>query len=118
MKIDWMLTILLGAAIIVGISFWRAQHRPGFDFDLFDLVMENGRVSKISVTFMVAFAVTTWILIDLQIKGKMTEGYLVAYGGMWVASLAAKVIFNKDAPPDPGTTVTTTKIESTEKTTP
>jgi hypothetical protein len=105
------------AGVLVAISFWHAHRKPNFDFDMFDLIMENGKVSKIALTFMMAFAVTTWILIDLQLKGKMTEGYLMTYGGMWVASLVAKVVFNKDAAPEVGTTITT-KIESTEKTTP
>lgn len=116
MKPDWMLIILAGAAVFVVMSFWRAHRTPGFDFNAFDLIMENGKVSKIAFTFMSAFAVTTWILVDLQLKGKMTEGYMTTYGAMWVASLVLKVVFNKNDPA-PGTTITT-KIESTEKTTP
>jgi len=117
MKPDWMLIVLAGAALFVLLSFWRAHRTPGFDFNAFDLVMENGKVSKIAFTFMTAFAVTTWILIDLQLKGKMTEGYLTTYGAMWVASLVARVVFNKTDPPEAGTTITT-KIESKEVTTP
>lgn len=116
MRPDWMLIVLAGAAMFVLLSFWRAHNKPEFDFNAFDLVMENGKVSKIAFTFMAAFAVTTWILIDLQLKGKMTETYLMTYGGMWVASLVAKVVFNKNEPPELGTIITT-KIESTEKTT-
>jgi len=116
MKPDWMLIVLAGAGLFVVFSFWRAHNKPGFDFNAFDLVMENGKVSKIAFTFMAAFAVTTWILIDLQLKDKMTEGYLTTYGAMWVASLVAKVVFNKNDA-TPGTTITT-KLETTEKTTP
>jgi hypothetical protein len=116
MKPDWMLIILCGAAIFVLLSFWRAHRKPGFDFNAFDLIMEKGKVSKIAFTFMAAFGVTTWILIDLEMKGKMTEGYLTTYGAMWVASLVMRVVFNK-TDPEPGT-ITTTRIESTEKTTP
>lgn len=116
MKPDWMLVALAAILVFVVLSFWRAHNKPGFDFNAFDLVMENGKVSKIAFTFMAAFAVTTWILVDLQLKDKMTEGYLTTYGAMWVASLVAKVVFNK-AEAAPGTTITT-KIESTEKTTP
>lgn len=115
MKLDWMLIVLAGAALFVLLSFWRAHNKPGFDFNAFDLIMENGKVSKIAFTFMAAFVVTTWILVDLQMKGKMTEGYLTTYGAMWVASLVAKVVFNKnDAAP--GTTITT-ELKTTEKTT-
>lgn len=117
MKPDWMLVVLAAATLFVLLSFWRAHRKPGFDFDAFDLVMENGKVSKIAFTFMAAFAVTTWILIDLELKGKMSEGYLTTYGGMWVASLVLRVVFNKTSPPEAGTTITT-KIESKEVTTP
>lgn len=116
MKIDWMLTTLAIGAVLVVVSFWRAHSRPGFDFNAFDLIMEGGKVSKIALTFMLAFAVTTWILIDLQLKGKMTEGYLMTYGGMWVASLVAKVVFNKTDLPS-GTT-TLTELKTTEIKTP
>ncbi|MES2352066.1 MAG: hypothetical protein V4641_31240, partial [Pseudomonadota bacterium] len=93
MKPDWMLVVLAGAAIFVLLSFWRAHRKPGFDFDAFDLIMTKGKVDEVKLTYMVAFAVTTWVLIDLQLKGKMTEGYLTTYGAMWVASLVAKVVF-------------------------
>jgi hypothetical protein len=38
---------------------------------------------------------TSWVILDLQLHGKMTEGYLTVYGGMWVAPLIARVLFNK-----------------------
>jgi hypothetical protein len=113
-----MLIILAAAAVIVALSFWRAQRKPGFDFDAFDLIMENGKVSKIALAFMLVLAVTTWIVVDLQIKGHLTEGYFTMYGTMWVVPLVAKVVFNKtEVPAETGTTITsTTKIESKEVT--
>lgn len=113
-----MLVILAVAALLVAVSFWRAHSRPGFEFNAFDLIMEGGKVSKIAMAFMLVLAVTTWIVVDLQIKGHLTEGYFTMYGTMWVVPLVAKVVFNKtDLPAETGTTITT-KIESTEKTTP
>jgi len=114
MKPDWMLMILGGALLLIVFSFWRAHIGKG-EFDAFDIIMENGRVSKIAVAFMLVLGVTTWVIIDLQIKGALTEGYFTVYGTMWVVPLVAKVVFNKaDAPA--GTTITT-EIKSTEKTT-
>lgn len=115
MKPDWMLIVLAGAALFVVLSFWRAHRKPGFDFDAFDLIMENGKVNTEKTAFMVAFAVTTWVLVDLQLKGKMTEGYMTTYGAMWVSALVAKVIFKKSDAPG---TIITTKTESKEVTTP
>lgn len=117
MKPDWMQIILAVAALLVVASFWRAHRKPGFDFNAFDLIMENGKVSKIALAFMIVLAVTTWVVVDLQIKGHLTEGYFTTYGAMWVIPLVAKVVFNKTEMPSAGTTLTT-KFESTEKTTP
>lgn len=104
-KIDIM-AVLLGLAILtILVSFWRAQKHPELAFDAFDLIMENGRVSKIAIAFMIVLIVTTWVIVDLQLKGNLTEGYFVAYGGMWVAPLVAKVVFNKTEIPS-NTTIT------------
>lgn len=105
MKIDWMLIILAVAGLFMIVSFWRAHKKAGFDFNAFDLIMENGKVSKIALAFMVVLGVTTWVIVDLQIKDKLTEGYFTTYGMMWVFPLVAKVVFNKTEMPS-GTTVT------------
>lgn len=95
----WMQMFLLLSLIGIGVSFWRAHHSPTFEFNAFDLLMENGKVSKIAVAFMGVLAVTTWIMVDLQVTGKMTEGYLTTYGAMWVTPLIARVVFNKQESP-------------------
>lgn len=99
--ISWMQLFLGLSLIAILVSFWRAHHSQNFEFNAFDLLMENGRVSKIAVAFMGVLAVTTWVVIDLQITGKMTEGYLTTYGAMWVTPLVAKVVFNKQDPTPP-----------------
>lgn len=113
---DLMQIILALAAVLVVLSFWRAHHKKDVDFNVFDLIMENGRVSKIALAFMIVLAVTTWVVVDLQIKGHLTEGYFTTYGAMWVIPLVAKVVFNKSEMPT--VTTITTKIDSTEKTAP
>lgn len=100
-SISWMQLFLGLALVAILVSFWRAHHSKTFEFNAFDLLMENGRVSKIAVAFMGVLAVTTWVIVDLQITGKMTEGYLTTYGAMWVTPLVAKVVFNKSDPQPP-----------------
>jgi hypothetical protein len=116
MKIDWMLVVLCGLGLLVAVSLWRAHRSASYTFDLLDLIMENGRVSKIAVAFMLVLGVTSWVIINLMVKDKMTEGYLGTYGTMWVMPLVAKVVFGKTDAPS-GTTITTS-ISQTEKTTP
>jgi len=107
-----MLAILAFVVVCTIIAFWRAHRKPGFEFNAFDLVMENGRVSRIGVAFMVVLGVTTWVFIDLQITGKMSEGYMTTYGLMWVAPLVAKVVFNKTEPPGVTTVETSTRVKT------
>lgn len=104
-KIDPMLTVLFVIFIIIGLSFWRAQKRQDFDFDLFDLVLESGKVSKTAVAFMIVLCVTTWVIIDQQIKGSLSSEMFGLYGGMWVLPLVARVIFDKKEMPI-GTSIT------------
>lgn len=93
MKItDAMLVI---GILIVSWSFYRAQRRTDFQFNTFDLLMENGKVSKSSAVFMGTFAVTSWVMISLTLDGKMTEGYLGAYGAMWVAPIISRMFSNR-----------------------
>lgn len=117
MKIDWMLTVLaLGAALVV-ISFWRAHLKPDFNFDMFDLIMENGRVSRLALWYNLAGASSTWVVVDSQIKGALTEGLFGLWLAAWVGPIIARLVFNKTEMPTPGTIITT-KVETTEKTTP
>lgn len=109
---DWMLTILALGVLVIGYSFWRAQHRS--DFDMLDMLMENGRVSRLAFWFMVSGAVSTWVIVDLQIKGKLSEGMFGLWLAAWVGPLIAKIVFNKNDFPAPGTIVTSTSTSTTE----
>lgn len=108
---DIMLAVLGVGAALVLISCWHAHRSALEQFNAFDLIMENGKVSKIALAFMVAFGVTTWAFAYLTLQDKMTEGMFLAYGGMWVAPLVVKVVFNKNEMP--GTTSSTTLVQQT-----
>lgn len=113
---DWMLTILAVAAGFVIISFWRAHKKPGFDFNVFDLIMENGKVSKFALVFMITFAVSTWLVVVRELKGTLTEGFFGIYCGIWITPIVTKLLADSKGDSVAGT-VTTTKMETTEKVT-
>ena len=73
--------------------------------------MQNGRVSRVACLVMGAFFVTSWIMIDLQAHGKMTEGYMGLYAGAWVAPLIASLM-------NPSTATTTTATATAKVSTP
>lgn len=109
---DWMLTILAGLAVVVVLLLWRAHRSALVNFNVFDLIMENGRVSKVAFSYMVVLVVTTWVMIYLAIRDKMTEGIFLGYGAMWVGPLVARIVFDKKELPA-STTVTTLTQQTT-----
>ena len=87
----YLYTGLIVIIILIALSLWRFQQRDENTFDLLDLLMEDGRVSRIAAAFAVTLLVTSWIMVKLSIDGKMTEGYLAVYGGLWVAPILTKM---------------------------
>lgn len=87
--------IILAAGVLVMIaSIIRAHRTPGFEFNAFDLIMHEGRVDKIAVSYMLVLILSSWIMLDLQINNRMTEGYLGIYVGAWIVPLVSKVVAN------------------------
>lgn len=95
---DAIMAVLL---LIILWSFYRAHKDPSFAFNAFDLLMENGRVSKTAVVFMGAFAVMSWGFIRLVIDGKMSETLFASYGAMWVAPIISRMFAQKPSDPTP-----------------
>lgn len=94
--IAWMQLFLGIAFIAVLVSFRRAQKDPNFAFNAFDMIMEDGKIAPLQVVFMIVFAVSTWVIIDLQIKDKLTEGLFGLWLGAWATPLVAKIVFKKN----------------------
>lgn len=109
-----MLAILGVATLLVLVSFWRAHRDALAKFNAFDLIMENGRVSKIAVAFMIVLGVSTWVIVLLAIRDKLTEGIFAAWLAAWVTPLVAKVVFGKNDMPSTTSTMlvqqTTTEV--------
>ena len=87
---------LLILSLAIAWSIYRAN-RHNDDFNLIDLLMSNGRVSRIACGFLTTLIVTSWIMITLASTGKMTEGYMACYGAMWVTPIIARLF--STAPP-------------------
>ena len=107
---------LLIVALGVLWSLYRAHTGRGElrNFNLLDLLMQDGKVSRIACAFMTTLCVTSWILIRLAIDGKLTEGYYTAYGVMWVAPVVARMF--SLAPPPSTVTEESSSKKVTERT--
>ncbi len=96
-------------ALVIAWSFYKAHTSQNVSFNLYDLLMENGKVSRLAVAFLGAFGVCSWIMIRTTIDGKMTEGLFLAYGAVWVAPILAR-LFSNVASSSTTVTATTTKV--------
>lgn len=79
-------------------SFYRLSRNPDVDFNLLDVLMENGRASRIAFVVMGSFTLHSWIMLDLELNSEMTEGYLTIYGATWIAPLLTKLFVGTKQP--------------------
>lgn len=105
-----MLAVLGAAAALVMFTMWRAHRNTMSQFNAFDLIMENGRVSKIAFSYMLVLGVSTWVIVLMSWRDKLTDGMFGLYLAAWVAPLVAKLVFNKDDMPS---TTSTTLVQQT-----
>ena len=98
---------LLIVALVIAWSLYRVHRDASTTFNLMDLLLENGKVSRLACVFMGSFGVSSWIMIRLTFDGKMTEGLFMAYGTVWVAPILAKLFA-------PQQTTSTTQTTSTQ----
>ena len=104
---DLMTTILGLMLVTIGFAAWRLHLNPENDFNVLDLLMENGRVSKAAVVMMGAFSLTSWMMVQLTLAGKMSEGYFGLYSAAWIAPVVIKLITQASATSNPKTTTAT-----------
>lgn len=97
-------------------AFWKAQRDTSNVFNLFDLIMENGRLSRAGVAFMAVLCITSWAFVRAVLDGKMNEGYFTSFGAMWVAPLIAKMFSGSPPAPPLGTTTNTVDSSTTSTT--
>jgi hypothetical protein len=98
-----LMGLLLGvAAAVLVIAICRANRNKDNNFEIVDVLMENGKASKWSVILFGSWVVHSWVLVSWVMNGAATLADLTVYGTTWVAPLVAKMFI---APPkDGGTT--------------
>ena len=104
---------LLIVALVIAWSFYKAhKNEEGrfAAFNLLDLLLENGRVSRIACAFMATLVVTSWVVIKLTIENKLTDVIFGAYLTAWVAPIIAKLF---SGPSATATTTSTTTSSAT-----
>lgn len=90
------LLIATALFVVIGLIAWGLFRRnrstqSTIDFD--DLLLgDDGRMSKSAAVLLGSFVLTSWIMFYLTVTGKMSEGYLTIYGGLWIVPTVATLI--------------------------
>jgi hypothetical protein len=85
----------------LGYSLYRTHKSATIQFNLLDLIMEGGRVSKVSVIIMCAFVVHTWVVVTWTLAKTITDQGMLTYAGVWVTPLLARMAFGSHNPSNP-----------------
>lgn len=92
---------LLILALVIGWSFYKAHKDETNQFNLLDLLMEGGRLSRIACAFMATLIVSSWVIVRLTLEGKLTDILYGAYLTAWVAPIVAKMFSGNPAATPP-----------------
>lgn len=100
-------SVVVLALLLCGVGYilWQGQRDSGQNtFDVWDLVMDrspNGNrvASGIKCLFQGSFILSSWVIVDQEIKGSLSETVFGVYMATWCGSLIAKVVFDKQDPP-------------------
>ena len=112
LTVNPMVIVLFIAIGLFGFMLWKGQRDGGKNtFDVWDLFMDTlpdpadpkqtiRRASGIKVSFQSSFLITSWVIIDREIKGTLDASLFGVYCAVWCASLIAKVVFDQKTMPE------------------
>lgn len=110
-EIPWPTVTGLFIILLVAVSLYKAHRDPNNDINVFDLVMENGRVSKVACVFIGTWIVMSYVFLGIFFQGKMTEGLFTAFGGLFIVPLVARMFTG----PSTTTVTSSSTTETVEK---
>jgi hypothetical protein len=87
---------IVGFAIIISLigvlfSLWQRDEKKYGEFDLTDLLMENGKMSRLAFTWLGSFLVMSFGFIYLLLTKGLTDTYALLYAGTWAVPIITKM---------------------------
>lgn len=110
-EIQWPMVTGVTLIFLICVSLYKAHMDPKNDINVFDLIMENGRISKVACVFIGTWAAMTYVFVGIFLQGKMTEGLFGAYGGLFIVPLVARMFTG----PSTTTVTSSSTTETVEK---
>lgn len=77
----------LGVLASIGIAMYNIHTNKSNNIDLADLFMDRttGRINGSKFRMILAFAVTSWVIVYATLHGNISEWMFAGYIGAWVA---------------------------------
>ncbi len=96
------LTIALCLMLFVMLrSLRRLSSNRSSRFNFEDLLLgADGRASKAALVMWGAFILSTWVILYLTLRNRLTEGYMGLYMASWVAPQLTGILKGKSAQPE------------------
>lgn len=89
-NIDTMGIVFMFLVGMIVLFIWHA-HKYQDKFNVYDLIMENGHASKTGVVFMLAFLITSWVVVYQTLSGTLSDLVLGAYFAAWVTPVITRI---------------------------
>ena len=91
--------LLVALGVVLTLYVWhRNKESP---VDLSDLLMENGKLSKMAFTWLGSFIVMSFGFMYAVIQGKLSDAYAALYAATWAIPIVTKMFAVKPTTPEP-----------------
>ncbi len=94
-KLDVIALMFFGIMCFTSFILWCWNRDPENALDLKDLLMENGKLSRLAVTWVGSFMVMSFGFVHMMIHGTITDTYAGLYAGTWAIPIVTKLFANK-----------------------
>lgn len=87
------LLVLLLACLLLARAIHKRDKCADSKLSLDDLLLgDDGKMSKAAAVMFGAFGLTTWMMVVLTLRDKMSEGYFGLYSAAWITPTVAALI--------------------------
>ncbi len=90
-RIDIVGLIFSALIMLISILLWLWHRNKDVDVDLTDLLMENGRLSRLAFTWLGAFLVMSFGFIYAVIHKNLSDVYAALYATTWAVPIVTKL---------------------------
>lgn len=100
-KFDVVTAIFAIVLLIICYIVYRWNKDSENPFELKDLVMENGKASKLAFTWLGSFLIMTYGFVHMIIHNTLTDSYAALYSATWAAGIGLKMFAPRKEDPKP-----------------